>query len=114
MIMPNFQASRGLVDCMRKKFVSDDQRNNSDATPITKNQTREVKADGVWRTVSLARARTLYTLIPKRYLTCHCQIIITGNFTHTGGYKLQHRHSRSGCPLTPAAFTGILSPTRKR
>lgn len=72
-------------------------------------QTCEVQAGGAWITVSLVDARTLHTMAPKRCPSCHGQVNIAGNYTPGGGYKLQHRRSHSGCPLTPAAYSGTPS-----
>ncbi|MCJ2126782.1 hypothetical protein [Methylobacterium sp. J-077] len=72
-------------------------------------QTCEVEVDGAWSAVSLLDARSIYRMVPKRCPACHGQVIIAGNFTSGGSYKLQHRRSHPGCPLTPAAFTGTPS-----
>ena len=69
----------------------------------------EVKVDGLWNAVSLAEARIQYGMMPKRCPACHGQVNIAGNYTLTGGYKLQHRRGHSGCPLTPDAFSGTPS-----
>jgi len=77
--------------------------------PAADQQTCEVKVDGVWNAVSLVEARTLYGMLPKRCPACHGQVNIAGNYTPGGGYKLQHRRSHSGCPVTSAAYSGTPS-----
>lgn len=72
-------------------------------------QACEVKVEGAWQAVTLTEARTVYGAASRRCPACHGQVNIAGNYTPGGGYKLQHRRSHPGCPLTPAAFSGTPS-----
>lgn len=72
-------------------------------------QVCEVKVDGAWRAIRLAEARTTYTMASKRCPACYGQIVIVGNFTPGGGYKLQHRKAHPGCSLKPETYSGVPS-----
>ncbi len=77
--------------------------------PKTSQQICEAKVDGAWRTATLAEARGLYTIAPKRCPACHGQIMIFGSYIGAGRLKLQHRRSHTGCPLKPETYTGTPS-----
>ena len=76
---------------------------------VADQQTCEVKVDGVWSAVSLVEAHTLYGIDAQALPCLPRQVNVAGNYTPTGGYKLQHRRGHPGCQLTPAAFTGTPS-----
>lgn len=69
----------------------------------------EVKVDGTWRLATLAEARGLYTMAPKRCPACHGQIIVAGIYSGTTSLKSQHRKAHAGCPLKPETFSGTAS-----
>ena len=78
--------------------------------PKTSQQICEAKVDGAWRTATVAEARGVYTMAPKRCPACHGQVMISGNYTGAGSLKLQHRRSHTGCSLKPDTYTGTSSP----
>ena len=73
-------------------------------------QTCEAKIEGVWRSVSLGEAKSVYAKMPKRCPACHGLVTINGNYTAQGGLTLVHRKGHNGCPLLPARFNGTPSP----
>ena len=77
--------------------------------PNPKERTCEVKVEEAWHPATLAEARSLYTMAPKRCPACHGQVMIAGTYTGTGHLKLQHRRAHTGCPLKPATYTGTPS-----
>jgi len=73
-------------------------------------QTCEVKVEGAWRPVSLAEARRLYTMAPKRCPACHGQVSLAGSYVGAGSLILQHRRAHGGCPLKSETYTGVPTP----
>ncbi|MCJ2051688.1 hypothetical protein [Methylobacterium sp. J-070] len=73
-------------------------------------QTCEAKIDGDWRPISLADAKGVYAMAPKRCPDCHGPVMLGGMLTAGGRRFLMHRIAHTGCPRDPKRYAGTPSP----
>ena len=72
-------------------------------------QTCEVKIDGVWRSASLAEAKGVYGMAPKRCPYCHGAVMLYGMHTVGVRQSFAHRAAHTGCPRDPKRYSGTPS-----
>lgn len=73
-------------------------------------QTCEAKIKGAWRLISLAKAKGVYAMAPKRCPACLGSVMINGGYSSNARRTTMiHRKAHTGCPLMPEHFTGMPS-----
>ncbi|MCJ2021773.1 hypothetical protein MKK84_30915 [Methylobacterium sp. E-065] len=81
-----------------------------DGMPSPDPQTCEAKIEDVWRSISMAEAKGVYAMAPKRCPACHGAVMLSGSYAEGSRQKFTHRKGHDGCPLLPARFKGTASP----
>jgi hypothetical protein len=74
--------------------------------PITDIQTCEAKIENVWRSISVAEAKGVYVMSPKRCPSCHGAVVLSGSYAESGRRRFTHRKAHTGCPLDPKRYSG--------
>lgn len=69
-------------------------------------QTCEAKIEGVWRSISVAEAKGIYAVAPKRCPSCHGAVVLSGSYAENGRRKFSHRRAHNGCRLDPKRYSG--------
>jgi len=72
-------------------------------------QTCEAKIDGVWRSISIAEAKSVYVMALKRCPSCHGAVVLSGSYADNGTRQFSHRRVHTGCPWDPKRYSGTPS-----
>lgn len=69
----------------------------------------EIKFDGAWQPVPVDQAHRQYRNMLKRCPACHGKVFTSSTYSADARLKFQHYRNHTGCPLTPAYFSGKAS-----